>query len=87
MENPIKEELWKMTLSELNEDEGWYLESSSEEMKVYSKTLFDQYDVSAFKATMTLKRPIDLAFEAFLDHESRPKYNEYIKHTKKIYTG
>lgn len=85
--NPITDELWNMALKELNTDEGWYLESSSDEMKIFSKTLFDEYDVSAFKASMTLKRPIETAFEAFLDHESRTKYSEFVKYTKMCYQG
>lgn len=85
--NPIDAETTEFGMKELNNLDDWYLEGEWEHLKIWSKTLFEKYDISAFKAKMLLKRPVDLCLRAFRDHESRVEYVEYITVAKKIDEG
>jgi len=72
--NIISKELWDVSQKELNTMEGWNFELDNNGIQIHSKMLFSEINFPAYKMTTTIPFHVSVAFAAYLDHESRPKY-------------
>jgi uncharacterized membrane protein len=86
MTNIINEDLWKLAITELETTEGWDYETDNENIKIYSKMLFEkECNFKSYKMITTIDRPIELVYKSYMDHQSRPNYIESVEIAKMVH--
>lgn len=86
-ENIVTKDFWEYSFKQMDAEEGWELETSTNEIKVYVKKLFDNEPLKAQKIICTAPYPLDIVMKVFTEVDIRAKYNPNVVQAKRVFVG